>query len=106
MKKKVTIIFATVVCILIAVVAFFSVGRTGREIGFEATINRVENGMAYATVTEDNAGFGVKKLPESIMFSITDLDEELQVGDTIYGNYLSGTIDGQNVRVVSVFVGG
>lgn len=104
MKKKIIIIVAVVVCILVAVVAFLSVGRAGGEIGFEATINRVEDGVAYATVTEQNAGLFSKKLPESIMFETADLDEELQAGDTIYGNYLSGTIDGQTVRVVSVTV--
>ena len=75
-----------------------------KEIGFEATINRVENGIAYATVTEDDAGFGAKKLPESIMFETVDLDTELQAGDKISGCYLRSTIDGQTARVVSVVV--
>ena len=102
MKKKVIIILAVMVCI--AVAAFFSIDRAGGEIGFEATINRVEDGVAYATVTEQDAGFLAKKLPESIMFETADLDEELQAGDKISGCYLSGTIDGQTVRVVSVSV--
>ena len=104
MKKKVIIILAVVVCIAVAVVAFLSVGRAGGEIGFKATINRVEDGIAYATVTEQGAGFLAKKLPESIMFETADLDEELNAGDKISGCYLSGTIDGQTVRVVSVVV--
>ena len=104
MKKKVIILLAVVVCIVVAVVAFLSIGRAGGEIGFEATINRVEDGIAYATVTEQDAGFLAKKLPESIMFETVDLDEELQAGDKISGCYLSGTIDGQTVRVVSVSV--
>ena len=104
MKKKVIILLAVVVCIVVAVVAFLSIGRAGGEIGFEATINRVEDGIAYATVTEQDAGFLAKKLPESIMFETADLDEELQAGDKISGCYLSGTIDGQTVRVVSVSV--
>lgn len=105
MKKKVIIIIiALVLCILAAIVAFLSAGRAGGEIGFEATINRVEDGIAYVTVTEQDAGFLAKKLPESIMFETADLDEELQAGDKISGCYLSGTIDGQNVRVVSVTV--
>ena len=104
MKKKVIIIIAVVVCILVAVVAFLSVGRGGGEIGFEATIDRVEDGVAYATVTEQNAVFLSKKLPESIMFEIADLDEELQAGDKIRACYMSGTIDGQAVRVVSVTI--
>ena len=104
MKKKVIILLAVVVCIVVAVVAFLSIGRAGGEIGFEATINRVEDGIAYATVTEQDAGFLAKKLPESIMFETVDLDKELQAGDKISGCYLSGTIDGQTVRVVSVSV--
>lgn len=104
MKKKVIIILAVMVCIAVAVVAFFSIDRAGGEIGFEATINRVKDGVAYATVTEQDAGFLAKKLPESIMFETADLDEELQAGDKISGCYLSGTIDGQTVRVVSVSV--
>ena len=104
MKKKVIIILAVMVCIAVAVVAFLSIDRAGGEIGFEATINRVEDGVAYATVTEQDAGFLAKKLPESIMFETADLDEELQAGDKISGCYLSGTIDCQTVRVVSVSV--
>ena len=75
-----------------------------KEIGFEATITRVEDGIAYATVTEQDAGFLSKKLPESIMFETADLDEELKAGDKISACYMSGTIDGQTVRVVSVSV--
>ena len=104
MKKKVIIGIAVVVCILVAVAAFLSVGRAGGEIGFEATINRVEDGVAYATVTEQDAGFLSKKLPESIMFETADLGEELQAGDKISACYMSGTIDGQTVRVVSVSI--
>jgi hypothetical protein len=101
MKKKVIIFLAVVVCS--AVVAFLSVDRAGGEIGFGATINRVEDGIAYATVTDQHGGFLTKKLPESIMFETADL-EELNAGDKIRGCYLSGTIDGQTVRVVSVKV--
>ena len=106
MKKKVIIILAVVVCIAVAVVAFLSVGRAGGEIGFEATINRVEPeyNMAYATVTKQDTGLFSKKLPESIMFETADLDEELNAGDKISGCYLSGSINGQTVRVVSVSV--
>ena len=104
MKKKVIILLAVVVCIVVAVVAFLSIGRAGGEIGFEATINKVEDGIAYATVIEQDTGFLTKKLPENIMFEIADLDEELNAGDKISGCYLSGSIDGQTVRVVSVVV--
>ena len=104
MKKKVIILLAVVVCIVVAVVASLSIGRAGGEIGFDATINRVEDGVAYATVTEQDTSFLAKKLPENIMFEIADLDEELNAGDKISGCYLSGSIDGQTVRVVSVVV--
>ena len=104
MKKRIIIILAIVVCFIAVVVTFLSIDRAGGEIGFEATINRVEDGVAYATVTEQDAGFLAKKLPESIMFETADLDEELQAGDKISACYLSGTIDGQIVRVVSVSV--
>ena len=102
MKKKVIVPLAVVVCIAVVTVAFLSVGKAGGEIGFEATINRVEDGIAYAAVTEQDTGFLAKKLPESIMFETAGLDEELNAGDIISGCYLSGTIDGQTVRVVSV----
>lgn len=104
MKKKVIIIVALIVCVLVATIAFLSLDRAGGEIGFEATINRVEDGTAYATVTEQSAGFFSKKLPESIMFNTADLDVELKAGDEIGGCYLRGTIDGQTVRVVSVVI--
>ena len=103
MKKKVVICLVVLVCIVGAVAAFLYGGRAGGEIGFGATINRVEDGIAYATVTDDDTGFGAKKLPESIMFEVADL-EELQAGDKIRGCYMRGTIDGQTVRVVSVRV--
>ena len=101
MKKKVVICLVVLVCIVGAVAAFLYGGRAGGEIGFGATINRVEDGLAYATVTDDDTGFGAKKLPESIMFEVADL-EELQAGDIIRGCYMRGTINGQFVRVVSV----
>ena len=103
MKKKTIILLAVAVCSVAAVVAFLCVGRAGGEIGFDATIDRVEDGIAYATVTDQSAGILAKKLPESIMFDIADL-EELNAGDRISGCYLRGTIDGQTVRVVSIVV--
>lgn len=103
MKRKTIIVLAVVVCILVAVVAFLSVDRAGGEVGFYATINRVEDGVAYATVTEQYAVLS-KKLPENIIFNTNELDEKLKAGDKIYGNYLSGTIDGQTVHVVCVVV--
>ena len=95
---------ALVTALVVMLLVFLSAGRAGGEIGFGATINRVEDGIAYATVTEQDAGFLAKKLPGSIMFETADLDEELQAGDKISACYMSGTIDGQTVRVVSVWV--
>ena len=106
MKKRTIIlfaIFAIVVCLLIATILFLSVGRAGGEIGFEATIDKIENGIAYATVTDDNAGFGARKLPNQIEFSIDGLDE-MNVGDEIYGNYIRGTIKGNFVFVACIEV--
>ena len=104
MKKKVVIFISVLICIVVAFLVFLYAGRAGGEIGFGATINRVEDGIAYATVTDDDTGFGAKKLPESIMFETADLGEELQAGDKISACYMSGTIDGQTVRVVSVSI--
>lgn len=106
MKKETKIIIgivAGVLCVFAVVVAFLSVGRAGGEIGFDATINKIEDGVAYATVTVDDAGFGAPKLPKQIEFTIADLGE-LNAGDEIHGCYLRGTIDGHSVRVVSVLV--
>ena len=105
MNKKVILSVSIVVLLALAcVVAFLSLDRAGGEIGFGAIVDRVEDGMAYATVTEQGAGFLPKKLPEKIMFSITELDVELKAGDIISACYLRGTIDGQTARVVSVSV--
>lgn len=94
-------IFLLVLVLLIALV-----GCAGGEIGFQATINRVEpdRNMAFATVTKQSASLFSRKLPESIMFDTSDLGEELKTGDRIQGDYLRGTINGQTVRVVSVVV--
>ena len=50
MKKKVTITAVVIICILLVVAVALSANRAGGEIGFEATINSVENGVAYATI--------------------------------------------------------
>jgi len=105
MKKKVIIGIAVVVCILVAVVAFLSVGRAGGEQEFEAVILSVEGNVITAEVTYDNASFFSTKLPDKIIFNANDSGETgLAVGDKIHGNYLKGTIDGNNVRVVSLVV--
>lgn len=55
MKKKVTITAVVIICILLGVAVALSANRAGGEIGFEATINSVENGVAYATVEPGEA---------------------------------------------------
>ena len=81
----------------------------GGEMGFEAVIDRIEGNTAYATVTAEYTIFGTKvegnrKLPARIAFSTELLDAELEPGDAIVAQYLKGTIDGQNVRVVTCSV--
>lgn len=104
MKKVILTISVVLLLVLACVIGFLSIGRAGGEIGFGAIIDKVEDGIAYATVTEQSTGFLSKKLPEKIMFSTTDLDVELKAGDIISSCYLRGTIDGQTVRVVSISV--
>ncbi len=81
MKKKVTITAVVIICILLVVAVALSANRAGGEIGFEATINSVENGVAYATINKQDAGFLAPKLPGNIEFNTSDLDVKLQAGD-------------------------
>lgn len=111
MKNKIIKILSIILGIMIVLyligfISFLSLGRAGGEIGFDAVINRVEPeyNMAYATVTDQDAGFFSKKLPDSIMFNTSDLDVELKAGDKIQGCYLRGTISGDSARVVSVTI--
>ena len=106
MKKKVTITAVVIICILLVVAVALSANRAGGEIGFEATIDSVENGVAYATINKQDAGFLAPKLPGNIEFNTSDLDVKLQAGDEISGCYLSGTINGSSVRVVDVTIKG
>lgn len=107
MKKKILIAVSIfILCIVIAFVVFLSLNRGGGEIGFYATVLSVDGNMITAEVTADEASsFFSKKLPNRIVFDITVSGEtNLKVGDRIYGNYLEGTIKGENVRVVSVVI--
>ena len=94
------------IIVLILILLVGLVGCAGGEIGFEAVVDRVEpeNNMAYATVTRQHRELLSLKLPERIMFSTSGLDTELKPGDRFQGDYLSGTIDGQSVRVVCVII--
>ena len=106
MKRKFLIIVSTLtICVTIASIAFLSVDRAGGEIGFDATILSVEGKIITAEVTDDGASFFSAKLPDRIVFDANDSGEtNLKVGDKIHGNYLKGTIDGENVRVVSLII--
>ena len=113
MKKKVIIILAIVSCVLLLVVGLYLAWRVayqiwGGEGGFEAVIVSVEGNIITAEVTKDDddaTSFLSPKLPEKIVFDADRCDgSHLKVGDKIRGTYLKGTIDGNNVRVVSVSV--
>ena len=64
-----------ILIVSLGVWAFLSSGRAGGEIGFDATVTRVEGNLVYATVTEDHAGFGTKKLPETIVIYAEEFAE-------------------------------
>ena len=112
MKKKVIIILAVVACVLLLVVGLYFAWRAayqiwGGEGGFEAVIVSVEGNVITAEVTKDDdaTSFLSPKLPDKIVFDADRCDgSHLKVGDKIRGTYLKGTIDGNNVRVVSVSV--
>ena len=111
MKKKVIIILAVVACVLLLVVGLYFAWRAayqiwGGEGGFEAVIVSVEGNVITAEVTKDDAtSFLSPKLPDTIVFDAGRCDgSHLKVGDKIKGTYLKGTIDGDNVSVVSVSV--
>jgi hypothetical protein len=79
----------------------------GGEGGFEAVIVSVEGNVITAEVTKDDdaTSFLSPKLPDKIVFEADRCDgSHLKVGDKIRGTYLNGTIDGNNVHVVSVSV--
>ena len=114
MKKKVIIILAVVACVLLLVVGLYFAWRAayqiwGGEGGFEAVIVSVEGNVITAEVTKDDdddaTSFLSPKLPDKIVFDADRCDgSHLKVGDKISGMYLKGTIDGNNVHVVSVSV--
>lgn len=107
MKKTAIIVTILILVCLIGLWAFFSLGRAGGEIGFDATVTRVEGDLVYATVTEDHAGFGPRKLPETIVIYAENFPEhEFYVGDLIDGIYIRKEYKGDFYRVVSIAVNG
>ena len=84
MKKVVVIATILILIVLLGIWAFLSLGRAGGEIGFDATVTSIDGNKVYATVTEDRAGFGSRKLPETIVIYAEDFpDCKFQVGDLI-----------------------
>lgn len=107
MKKTSFIIAIVVLIILVSLWAFLSLGRAGGEVGFKAEVIQVEDGKAYATVTEDDAGFLSRKLPDTIVIYIEEFPEyDFQPGDVISGIYIRKNYNGQFYRVVSILVNG
>ena len=92
-----------IVCVVLIFIVFSSLGRGGGEIGFDAVIISVEGNWITAEVTNDSASFFSKKLPNEIKFDSTVAGvSDLKPGDYIHADYLSGTIDGNQVKVVSI----
>lgn len=107
MKKLVIVSILLILICLLGVWAFLSLGRAGGEIGFDATVTNVEGDLVYATVTEDNAGFGSRKLPDTIVIYAKDFPEyEFQPGDLIHGCYIRKEYNGDFYRVVSIVING
>lgn len=106
--KKTKIIAAILILIcLLGVWVFFPLDRAGGEIGFDATVTNVEGDIVYATVTRDNAGFGSRKLPDTIVIYVEDFPEyEIKIGDQISGCYIRKNYEGNFYRVVSILVNG
>ena len=107
MKKGILIATILILIVLLGIWAFLSLGRAGGEIGFDATVTSIDGNLVYATVTEDRAGFGSRKLPETIVIYADEFPEyELQVGDLIDGCYIRKEHEGNFYRVVSIVVNG
>lgn len=107
MKKSFIITTILILIVLVCIWAFLSLGRAGGEIGFEAEVVRIEDGVAYAAVTEDDAGFGSRRLPDTVVIYIADFPEhDIQVGDLISGIYIRKPHEGNFYRVVSILVNG
>lgn len=107
MKKLFIITTILILIFLFGIWAFLSLGRAGGEIGFEATVTEVEGHIIYAEVSRDDAGFGSRKLPDTIVIYAADFPEyEIQIGDHISGCYIRKNYEGNFYRVVSILVNG
>ena len=107
MKKGILIAAILILVALLCIWAFLTFGRAGGEIGFDAIVTNIDGNLVYATVTEDRAGFGSRKLPETIVIYADEFPEhELQVGDLIDGCYIRKAHEGNFYWVVSIIVNG
>ena len=105
MKKSVIISAILILVCLFGILVFLSLGRAGGEVGFKATVTNIDGDLVYASVTEDRAGFGSRKLPETIVIYAEDFPEyKFHVGDLIDGCYIRKEYDGNFYRVVSIGV--
>ena len=103
MKKSVIAALILVLICLFGVWAFLSLGRAGGEVGFYAEVTSIEGDLVYATVTEDHAGFGSRKLPDTIVIYADEFPEdEFHIGDLIHGCYIRKEYNGDFYRVVSI----
>lgn len=107
MKKLFIITTILILIFLFGIWAFLSLGRAGGEIGFEATVTEVEGHIIYAEVSRDDAGFGSRKLPDTIVIYAEEFPEyKIKVGDQISGCYIRKNYEGNFYRVVSILVNG
>ena len=107
MKKSVIISAMLILICLFGIWVFLSLCRSGGEVGFKATVTNIDGDFVYASVTEDRAGFGSRKLPETIVIYAEDFPEfEFHVGDLIDGCYIRKEYDGNFYCVVSIGVNG
>lgn len=107
MKKAILIAAILILVALLGIWAFLTFGRAGGEIGFDAIVTSIDGNLVYATVTKDRAGFGSRKLPETIVIYAEDFpDYEFHVGDLIDGCYIRKAHEGNFYRVVSILVNG
>ena len=110
MKKKIFISTVVIVSLLALILAVLRANRNDDEIKFTAIVTQVdfEHNIAYARSALRNPVGSLwdklleKKLPDNIMFDISNLDVELNMWDVITGYYICGSIDGQTIHVTRI----
>ena len=107
MKKSVIISAMLILICLFGIWVFLSLCRSGGEVGFKATVTNIDGDFVYTSVTEDRAGFGSRKLPETIViYKEFFLEQSFRVGDLIHGNYIRKEYKGEFYQVVSIVING